>query len=446
MPPRGKKPGFKIGRHNLPYWIAKQVVKDIWAFPDKCIPLPVDADDETLAALCHEHTARLYDWISERKKELDADASSADPFARVHAVALEQYTGTVESACRFYQTHPMSGFHTVKANTRRTYTSSLKLIESTVGARSLKRVTTVDVKHWYNQWRKPAVTFDKDGNKVIGPERIDRAHDATEIFRTVIRFLAALRVPEAKLLNEELKLVKFEKGGAREEELTFAQATAFIKKALEFGEDGTYPKDRALYLALGTAAQFELLLRQKDIIGERMPAATQADKRKLPKGATVIAYDAFDWAGFFTWERIPGWRWRMKTSKSKYRSAAEFDLTKYGLLMPLLEAVPHEQRTGPIIKDETDRPVRENSYRRWWRAVARAAGIPDNVWNMDSRAGGATEAEEAGAELGLISSAMTHTKETMTLRYIRSRSKKIGLVADIRQAERKKNIPPGGTR
>jgi len=32
------------------------------------------------------------------------------------------------------------------------------------------------------------------------------------------------------------------------------------------------------------------------------------------------------------------------------------------------------------------------SYGNWSRGIARAAGIPDAVWNMDARAGGATEA------------------------------------------------------
>jgi hypothetical protein len=31
--------------------------------------------------------------------------------------------------------------------------------------------------------------------------------------------------------------------------------------------------------------------------------------------------------------------------------------------------------------------------------VARAAGIPDAVWNMDARAGAITEAEDAGVDL-----------------------------------------------
>ncbi len=209
------------------------------------------------------------------------------------------------------------------------------------------------------------------------------------MFKTVLRFVAAaLRRPECKQLIEDLEnatsLVKFERGGAREEEMTFAQAGAFIRKSFEMGDAGVLPLDRARYMAIGIAAQFELLLRQKDIIGDWGG----------PRGEK--------WTGYFTWENIPGWRWRMKTSKSKYRTAAEFDLSIYSLLFPLLEAVPHAERVGAIIKGEHGQPVRERSYRKWFRQIARAAGIPDEVWNMDSRAGGATEAEEAGAATDAI--------------------------------------------
>ena len=141
--------------------------------------------------------------------------------------------------------------------------------------------------------------------------------------------------------------------------------------------------------------------------------------------------------GLFHLGNIAGWRWRMKTSKSKYRSAADFDLTKYTLLFRMLEAVPLEQRTGAIVKGAKGLPVRRDMYARWFRQIARAAGIPDEVWNMDARAGGATEADEAGAALEAIQSALTHTKESTTLRYLRrGRSKKISLVAEARSNKR----------
>jgi hypothetical protein len=410
MPPRGKTPGLKRGRHQLPYWIASQVRRDVMNFPDKCIPMPPDADLETFSRLCHEHSARLDDWIA-------MQSAGTAPM-------LPHYDGSVLSACRLYQCHPYSRFHKVKHNTRKSYTDSLKIIEKTVGKRLIRNLTVLDVQFWYDEWRKPALKN--------GPERIDRAHDAVSMFKTVLRFVAAaLRRPECKQLISDLEnagsLVRFERGGARQEEMTFAQAGAFIRKALEMGNACVLPPDRARYMAIGVAAQFELLLRQKDIIGDW--GGARGEK----------------WTGYFRWENIPGWRWRMKTSKSKYRTAAEFDLSKYSLLYPLLEAVPHEERVGAIVKGEHGLPVRERSYRKWFRQIARAAGIPDEVWNMDSRAGGATEAEEAGAATDAIQGAMAHAKKDSTLRYLRQNTAKIATVAAARNRKRAADKNGGGT-
>jgi hypothetical protein len=422
MPPRGNAPGLKVGRNSLKYWIARQVVRDPMGFPDKCIPLPRNADKGTLSRLCLEHSARLFAWIDEQKKVPKSDTKT-------------RYDGSVMSACRIYQEHPYSDFHGAKFNTRATYTSTLKLIETTVGRRLIRNLTVLDVKHWYKEWRKPAQSD--------GKERIKRAHEGVTMFRTVLRFCAALfgrQHPELKHLAEELKLVKFEKAGTREQELTYAHTRAFVTKALELGEKGVIPADRARYMAIGVAAQFDLMVRQKDIIGEWSPRLAN---RKPPAGVSMIEHNGKIWTGYFTWESIPGWRWRMKTSKSKYRSPAEFDLTRYSLLFPLLEMVPHDQRTGPIVKGEHGLPVRQTSYGKWFRQIARAAGIPDDVWSMDARAGGATEAEEAGADVEAIQSALTHSKKDMTLRYIRRRSSKIAAVAEARTNKRAQN--EGGT-
>jgi hypothetical protein len=82
-----------------------------------------------------------------------------------------------------------------------------------------------------------------------GPERIDRAHDAITMVKMVLRFNAALRRPDCKQLIDDLKnagsLVNFEKGGAREEEMTFAYASAFVRKAIELGAKGIIPLERA---------------------------------------------------------------------------------------------------------------------------------------------------------------------------------------------------------
>lgn len=423
MPPRGDRPGHKIGRNNLRYWIAAQVVRDTMGFPFKCIPLPPAQDDEApeawedrIAELCRQHTAQLLAYLD-------------NPQAVSEETSLH-YDGTVRSACRIYRGHPHSPYHDVKKkNTQRYYDAYLDLIEATVGSRLIRKVDLFTVQHWYKGWRKPA---DPDGE-----ERIDRAHDAVSMVRTVVNFCARLKFPgrkDCKELASDLKGVKFEKGGAREEEMTLAYARAFIRAAYDLTQIHKVPTYRARSLAIGVAAQFDMMLRQKDIIGEW---SAKADNYRFPKGASLLDNGAEIWGGFFTWENIPAWRWRMKTSKSKYRSAADFDLTKYTLLLPLLEAVPHAERTGAIVTGEKGLPARENTYRYDFRKIARAAGIPDAVWNMDSRAGGATEADESGARLEDISGALTHTETKMTVRYLRrGSSQKIANVADARALSR----------
>jgi hypothetical protein len=59
--------------------------------------------------------------------------------------------------------------------------------------------------------------------------------------------------------------------------------------------------------------------------------------------------------------------------------------------------------SGPIIiNDVTGLPWSPNEYRRKWRLVATAAGVPKNVWNMDSRSGAISEAIQAGAPIEFV--------------------------------------------
>jgi hypothetical protein len=255
------------------------------------------------------------------------------------------------------------------------------------------------------------------------------------MFRQVLRFGAALRFTECGVLDAELAKLRFERGGAREQQMTFTQATAAVRKAIELGASGLIPVDRARSMAIGIAAQFDLLLRQKDVIGEWQPAA--------PEVAGAIYSGEEMWTGRFRWENVPGWRLRLKTSKT--RSAIEFDLTNYSLLFPLLDAVPMHERVGAIVEGEHGLPVRERSYRKWYRQIARAAGIPDDVWLMDSRAGGATEADEAGADLKAISDHLTHSKTSMTVRYIRNVTGRTKQVADARNRKREADQSGDGT-
>ena len=116
------------------------------------------------------------------------------------------------------------------------------------------------------------------------------------------------------------------------------------------------------------------------------------------------------------------------------------DLTLCPLVMDLISRIPSERRVGPLIVDElAGRPFAEHAYAREWRKVARVAGIPDALWNMDARAGGISEADDAGADLDSIRSAAGHSQASTTIRYVRGTIGKSRKVAALRQEHRNKS-------
>lgn len=76
------------------------------------------------------------------------------------------------------------------------------------------------------------------------------------------------------------------------------------------------------------------------------------------------------------------------------RVLRQFDLKPVQRLLGLLQMTPKEQRQGPIIICEaTGEPWVKRRYQEKFRQIARAANVPDEVFSMDMRSGGATEAD-----------------------------------------------------
>jgi hypothetical protein len=95
--------------------------------------------------------------------------------------------------------------------------------------------------------------------------------------------------------------------------------------------------------------------------------------------------------------------------------------------------------SGPIILREWQkRPYKMHDFRRMWRAIADAAGVPKEVKNMDSRAGAISEATDAGATLEDVRHAATHSDVSMTAKYSRGSADKIANVMRLRAEHRNK--------
>jgi len=105
--------------------------------------------------------------------------------------------------------------------------------------------------------------------------------------------------------------------------------------------------------------------------------------------------------------------------------------------------VPLDRRIGPlVINEQFGVPYTAEQYRKSFRQIARAAGISDDVWNMDARAGAITEAWESGAEPASVMAMATHTQLSTSRRYNRSNVEQISRAARLR-LERRKDDPNG---
>lgn len=373
------------------YWIAERVDRRVPEdYPVRTVRLHYDTD-EARAQACNTLTAELQVWL-----RLNGRLGGA------------QYTGTIASLAACYQQDEDSPYHAVKATTRANYDYDLGLLVKAVGHTRVDRANGKDFTRWHRGFKAPA--------EPGGQERIRRAHGAMTMLRIIVNYGATMRHAGCGDAAAILSKMRFESPKARETALTLEQAEAVIAAALAGGR---------VSIALGQALQFELALRQTDVIGEWIPAAPNAGG---------LVHHARQWTGGLTWADLRKPTLEKETLKKGTRLT--WDLSRYPLLR-VLDVVPEERRVGPVIVDEsTGRPYLEKRYSKVWRQIATTAGIPRSVWNRDSRAGAITEGFAAGAEAKDLQKAATHKNYQTTTRYIRDDLAATNRVADLRSARR----------
>jgi integrase len=107
-----------------------------------------------------------------------------------------------------------------------------------------------------------------------------------------------------------------------------------------------------------------------------------------------------------------------QTSKNKV--ATRHDLTSCPLVSAVLEKI-ELPKMGPLsVAETTGLPYRENYFATDWREIARAAGVPDDIWSMDTRAGAISEVEEATGNVDAARKLAGHTNIRTTLGYVRN--------------------------
>lgn len=375
----------------------------LWRAPQKAVddgylPRSVRIDRDPTDG--REHDAIRQECLREQAKVEEWRTAKVQPRATVE---------TLHELSRLYQTHEASPYLAAKHNTQRTYLYELKLIEATIGARRLASIGATDFVRWFKEARD---SVDGGGAR--------KAQGVIKRLRALVSFGVMVEVQGCTRLQAILGEMRFETPARRRSAVTYDQAVAIIAKAHELGRPS---------IALAQAIQFETGLRQTDVIGQWEPCP-DTDRSPYRCGGRR-------WGSGLRWQDV-GLDLVLTVETSKTGATATHALGAMPLVLQEIARVPPERRIGAmVINEQTGQPWQANRFSIAWRKVATAAGVPSTVWNRDSRAGAASESDEAGAEIGDIQRMLTHSTPKMTGRYVRGRAvERSKTIAELRQAKR----------
>lgn len=355
--------------------------------------------------------------IAQQCRRLQADMLA---FSREGGFAIGKKERTIRDLVNSYQTDKSSRFLKRRYATRKNNLSTLKRIVDKHGATELKDIRFRDLVLWHDEWSDNG-------------QKLNMGHHFMGLLRAMFGFgMAMLEDEECERLCSVMSKLRLETGNQpREEALSYEQAKAICAKAHEFGFHS---------IALAQALQFDGMFRQGDIIGQWVPFSEKliSDVTHRRKGK---------WSRGLRWEEVDD-DWILRHVTSKKQKKIEIDLKLAPLAMEELRRyiaeIGYRPAKGPIVICEaSSSPWTASEFRRKWRIVARACGVPDEVRNMDSRSGAISEASLAGAELEHIKHAAGHSNINMTERYARVKNKKIKNVQIIRMEDRKQNENEG---
>lgn len=378
-------------------------------------------------------TMRL--WCGERPTEIQA-AFIADccnrlqsemlAWARNDLPATAEFDGTLRGLIRCYQTDKDSTYLKLRYRTRQNYDSCLRRLETGVwkdsqgterstGDVPLAEIKARLLKRWHEEWSA--------GGKLY------MGHGMVGILRTLFGFGATiLEDDDCIRLSGVMHNMRFPMGRPRSSIITADQVVAVRKAAHDLGMHS---------VALAQAIQFELMLRQKDVIGEWVPMSEP--------GASDIHDGNEKWLRGLRWNEIDD-NLILRHVTSKRQKEIEVNLRNAPMVIEELKlhaglnldddlTRAHFPASGAVIMDGST-PFPSGKFRRDWRRIARAAGVPDDVKNMDTRAGAITEATDAGADLEHVRHAATHSDISMTQRYSRGAREKTDNVMQLRAKNR----------
>jgi hypothetical protein len=379
-------------------------------------------------------------WTGSEPSELDAQQiamrcatlqSEMLMFARgVEPISPNAFAGTLRTLINAYQTDKDSPYQKNRYHVRRSRDNMLRRISAKHGREQLSDIKARILLAWHQDWSA-------GGTKVAaGAAFIGQ-------LRTLFSFGATLlEDSDCERLCGVLHKMRFPGTKPRGVRVTADYAGSVCDMARDnFG----WPS-----MALAQAFQFECTLRQKDVIGEWVPLSEP--------GISAIARDGEKWLRGITWQEVDE-NLILRHITSKKQKETEVDLKLAPMVLKELQMEIGDEplivvdevtkkvtvnrhllpASGAIIISEiTGYPWSANEYRRKWRKVANACGIPKDVFNMDSRSGAISEGILAGAQGEWVQQAATHSDIKQTMDYTRIQAEATAKVMRLRMENRNK--------
>jgi hypothetical protein len=270
---------------------------------------------------------------------------------------VHSFDGTIAGLIQCYRTDQRSRYFKLKYSIQNNYNGTLNRMSADFGQHRIADLSADRVMGFYGRWA--------EGGK------ISMGHSLGAKLRLLASFGATvLNDDDCIRFSSIMRNIRFPVADARLVAMTAAHATALRAKCHDLGWGS---------IALAQAFQFELKMRQADVIGEwvsmsdPIPSTITWGSEKWVRGLKWSDIDDKMILRFVTYDRFK----RKKTN--------EFDLTTLPMVMQELDKLGTLPTGGPmIICEATDRPYSSNEFRRKWRLAATKAGLPDNVRNSDS--------------------------------------------------------------
>lgn len=381
-------------------WMARPGAREALARVGKKAMVPIWKGGEPTAHDC--------EFIAERCRALQAEVR-----ALLHGEMPETPPArllTVHDVIESYRTHRHSPYvKKVRHETQRGYDSKLRRIDRDIGTMRLDKMNWEFFCDLYDAW--------------IGERnQLSTAQHLMNHFRMLMTHGMLLDNSECARIKTLLTQQRFDTSRPREKVLTYDHVVAICAKANELGRPS---------IALAQALQWELMVRQKDIIGEWEPLETKgtvSDVLRRDDSGKV-----YKWVRGIRWEQINSALVLQHVTSKRNKGITRNLREDHPMTMQELDRIEALPSNGPVIvSEETGRPYSKSSFKRLWREIATDAGVPSDVFNMDTRAGANSEAALAGAPAEFRRLAMTHSKQEQTNAYTRAEAEASEAVARAR--------------